>query len=390
MTASEVELYNQETILGSQYDVMLEKYGALGVSRTEYIEQARDMNDIELASYNSALMQSAAIETLGARYDEAAAAAYKSLSGQFELWDTVDDKVNITKKTLIKAQEQQQKYWKSLSSNIDNLSSRGIKGMDQLLSSIDVTTQEGAAAVAAFASMTDSELRDYIANMGDVEGAMEGASKKIGRFSVDAGDSVGGFSKTAQTESDKYATSMDDVAKTTEKTSSAISSELDSAEKDVQTFTRNVKKYVSALNTTMPEIKFKVNQNIDLPHFSMTGSFDAQSGRTPKVSVRWYDQGGIFDTPQIIGVAERRSEFVGASQDLKSFINDSVNEAFANINPVLFRNIDTERDGNTYINVTAPIQVTRSLSESDIRSQSRAIVSIVGREFAQATGGKIV
>lgn len=43
-----------------------------------------------------------------------------------------------------------------------------------------------------------------------------------------------------------------------------------------------------------------------LPHFSMSGTFDAKTGSVPTVNVSWWDKGGLFTQPAIIGVGEGR------------------------------------------------------------------------------------
>lgn len=49
--------------------------------------------------------------------------------------------------------------------------------------------------------------------------------------------------------------------------------------------------------------RLSFNQHIALPHFSMSGSFNAQTGSTPSVSVSWYkkayDQAYMFQTPTV-------------------------------------------------------------------------------------------
>ena len=48
--------------------------------------------------------------------------------------------------------------------------------------------------------------------------------------------------------------------------------------------------------------------HIKLPHFRMTGKFDAKEGTVPEVYIEWYkkaaSQGAIFSSPQIIGVGD--------------------------------------------------------------------------------------
>ncbi len=67
-------------------------------------------------------------------------------------------------------------------------------------------------------------------------------------------------------------------------------------------------------NLKMPKIK--------MPHFSIKGKFGLMPPETPKFNVDWYDKGGIFTGPQIIGVGEKRPEFVGALDDLREIVRE--------------------------------------------------------------------
>lgn len=60
--------------------------------------------------------------------------------------------------------------------------------------------------------------------------------------------------------------------------------------------------------------------HIKLPHFSISGSFSISPPRVPHIGINWYDQGGIFTHPSIIGVGEKRPEFVGALDDLRKIV----------------------------------------------------------------------
>lgn len=64
----------------------------------------------------------------------------------------------------------------------------------------------------------------------------------------------------------------------------------------------------------------------------MRGRFDAKTGDVPYVGVRWYDKGGIFSHPSIIGVGEKRPEFVGALDDLREIVREESNTANVTIN----------------------------------------------------------
>lgn len=91
------------------------------------------------------------------------------------------------------------------------------------------------------------------------------------------------------------------------------------------------------IEETVEKIKgwFPINikellSKIKLPHFSLTGSFSLVPPSIPKLSVDWYDKGGIFDSPSIIGVGEKRPEFVGALDDLRKIVREET----GGINPV--------------------------------------------------------
>lgn len=45
-----------------------------------------------------------------------------------------------------------------------------------------------------------------------------------------------------------------------------------------------------------------------LPHFSMSGKFDAQTGSVPSVNVNWYAGGAVFgpNSPRVIGIGDNR------------------------------------------------------------------------------------
>lgn len=76
-------------------------------------------------------------------------------------------------------------------------------------------------------------------------------------------------------------------------------------------------------NLKLPEIQIP---HIKLPHFSISGSFSLNPPRVPTFGVNWYDRGGIFSRPSIIGVGEKRPEFVGALDDLKDIMREVLRE----------------------------------------------------------------
>nr|DAY50030.1 MAG TPA: tail tape measure [Caudoviricetes sp.] len=81
-----------------------------------------------------------------------------------------------------------------------------------------------------------------------------------------------------------------------------------------------IEKMKSLLSITLPFPKIK------LPHFNVSGKFSLNPPSVPHFNVQWYDKGGIFKSPSVIGVGEKRPEFVGALDDLKKIVADVINE----------------------------------------------------------------
>lgn len=61
---------------------------------------------------------------------------------------------------------------------------------------------------------------------------------------------------------------------------------------------------------------------IKMPHFSISGGFSLNPPSIPHFNVDWYDKGGIFSSPSVIGVGEKRPEFVGALDDLRTIVRE--------------------------------------------------------------------
>lgn len=384
MTDAEVKAYEQSVLMGDQYDILLEKYGYLGITRDEYIAQTEGLNEAQLTEYNNTLMQEAAMATQEERYRTLYDAALESLQGQYELWDTLDNEVTISAETIANATASQKESYDNYIANLESLQNRGVSAAQLLAMGFGEYSEEGAQALAGLAAASDTDLSKAIGNFesaGESSGVLAGA---LADLNIAADAEMSGAGQSANTFATEHKESMDTVSEVTTETKDSVSGDLETMDSDVKSTMDNIKSYVDDLNSTMPEITFKVNQDIPLPHISMSGGFNAQTGGVPSFSVDWYDTGGIFTTPQVIGIAEKRSEFVGASADLESFIGKAVDRAFNSSNAIV-----SDGGNNVDIHVTMPMTVTKSLTDAEIARKSKTIVRIVGREFAKATGGRM-
>lgn len=86
-----------------------------------------------------------------------------------------------------------------------------------------------------------------------------------------------------------------------------------------QAFVAPVLQSIAYLQAAFASTSFRFNSYIPLPHFSMSGSFDARTRRVPTVGVQWYkdaaEQGARFTTPQIIGVGDARQPEILIGED---------------------------------------------------------------------------
>ncbi|MGS0745555.1 phage tail tape measure protein [Syntrophomonas erecta subsp. sporosyntropha] len=99
----------------------------------------------------------------------------------------------------------------------------------------------------------------------------------------------------------------------------AIVSPIESAKQTLFGIIDTIKNAFANMRIEIPRPK--------LPHINVdwrsVGVGDAKV-RIPKFAVDWYDKGGVFTNPAIIGVAEKRPEFVGALDDLRQIIRDEL------------------------------------------------------------------
>ncbi len=148
---------------------------------------------------------------------------------------------------------------------------------------------------------------------------------------------------------------------------------------------------IGQINESLPSITIKVNKPL-LPTFALDGKFDVKIGSVPNVYVSgWYDKGGLFNTPQLIGIAERRPEFVGAAEDLESFISKAVNNSFVRIDPAMLYDIGSIGGGSTYGGDTIHFnpQVTinaQKLTDAELRRAT----DYVSHAFAKMVTGRKV
>jgi len=129
------------------------------------------------------------------------------------------------------------------------------------------------------------------------------------------------------------------VVETFETMKQNVVNKIDALKSSVKEKWENIKKSITepiekardAVRSAIEKIKgfFNVTlsfPHIKLPHFRITAGVIpwgiGGKGTPPSIGIDWYDKGGIFDAPTIIGVGEKRPEFVGALDDLREIVRE--------------------------------------------------------------------
>lgn len=104
--------------------------------------------------------------------------------------------------------------------------------------------------------------------------------------------------------------------------------------------------------------------------------------------IRAYDVGGYFNRPQLIQIAEKRPEFVGAADDLESFISKAVNNAFIGVDPIVAQplpnmNPESAGVGDMQVNISMPVTVKGKMTDAEIRRMTDQMVYTVRKKVGR-------
>ena len=135
-----------------------------------------------------------------------------------------------------------------------------------------------------------------------------------------------------------------------------ITDPINKARDAVQSAIDKVKSILSG-TLSFPKIK--------LPRFSLTGKFSLVPPSVPKIGIDWYDKGGIFTGPSIIGVGEKRPEFVGALEDLRYLIGSELDK----------------RSGDREVSININIDTVENNRDDDIEELARRLAWSVRKEL---------
>ena len=207
------------------------------------------------------------------------------------------------------------------------------------------------AAYAFYAAQTDAASQTTAASIADMLGSVSEASGiAIDDTSLMSSETVASLAEISAAMNSLGITDIGAFVSAISEGMGTIGADVDTSFSSmVTTISTKMNEAVTAVETAIASIESKFanahlsfSQQIALPRFSMSGSFNAQSGSVPSVGVSWYrkamDQGMVLNNPTIFGYANGRflgggeagSEAVVGTQSLLSMIRDAVSDGSKN------------------------------------------------------------
>lgn len=142
---------------------------------TEDIDEGLSGAQEAVSAYNDELYE------LAQAYDEALEAAQESVAGQYAVWEEVGELAETSVADIQDALQSQSEYWANYSDNLATLQEKAqsIDGLSDMIATMADGSEDSAAALAALAGASDTELANVVADWQSVKSEQDIASQSI-------------------------------------------------------------------------------------------------------------------------------------------------------------------------------------------------------------------
>lgn len=141
-------------------------------------------------------------------------------------------------------------------------------------------------------------------------------------------EKVANFMEKIQSLKEKVSKVFENIRETITKVIDKVKSAFDSVREKIKSVIDKIKGFFGGFKFEWPTLK--------MPHFGVNPEGwkigDLLKGVIPRLAINWYDRGGVFSQPTVIGVGERRPEFVGALDDLREIVREETGDTTITLN----------------------------------------------------------
>lgn len=253
-----------EAAMASAEEAIDAMNGAMG----EQTQASSDLADAQAQVAAIIEDTTATLAGLVEAYNDAYDAAYKSISGQYALWDEADDVVATSADSINKALESQATYWSDYNTNLLSLRDRTseIEGLSEVIASFADGSNESVNAIAGMASASDDDLRRMVENWKAVQEEQEAASGAIADLKTD------------------FTNTMDELQQEMEADIEALDLSADAAAAAKLT----VQGYINGSLGMLPQVRSAYQQLASAAISALGGSTPSTNVRKPGNSVKSY------------------------------------------------------------------------------------------------------
>lgn len=141
-------------------------------------------------------------------------------------------------------------------------------------------------------------------------------------------EKVANFMEKIQNLKEKVGKVFENIRDTITKVIDKVKGKFDDVRDKIKSVIDKIKGFFGGFSFSWPTLK--------MPHFGINPEGwkigDLLKGVIPKLAINWYDKGGVFTSPTVIGVGERRPEFVGALEDLREIVREESGDTTITLN----------------------------------------------------------
>lgn len=158
---------------------------------SEYNQVVLGTSEETVSAYNAISIATSDVkeltENLVKAYNDAYAAAYSSVSGQYALWDEAASVVPTSIGTINSAISSQIEYWDKYNANLELLTKRSenIEGLADVIAGFADGSKDSVAAIAGMANASDADLKKMVDNFSKLKAEQEKTSESLADIKTD-------------------------------------------------------------------------------------------------------------------------------------------------------------------------------------------------------------